>query len=242
MSFSKEYRAVTRSALDGIAGLSAEIYQFGLEHIIRNWQMNHHAIQRATVPLTQFALSRMAGLKETPFIKKLRHYYEEKVTEETGHDEVLVRDLEKMGCSREDIAKFIPATATTALIGTQYYLIQHHHPVALLSYFGLLEFPFGVPPDEQVKALIAESGVPAEAFENYYLHVTSDEGHYPETLAMLDEVPEEEPLLRRLVLTNGIRTGEFICQIMETVLEAAASERDDDQVSTTESREASLTQ
>jgi hypothetical protein len=103
------------------------------------------------------------------------------------------------------------------MIGSQYYLIEHHHPVALLGYFGLLEFPQGPPSAEQVETMIARSGVDPQAFSNYKLHVRLDGGHFHEIGEMLNDVPEDH-LLRRLILTNSIRTGEFICRFMETVL------------------------
>lgn len=220
--FADEYQRVIAPALRGIAGLSAEMYELGLARVLPQFQINHYAIQRATLPLLRFAIDRLQRFEQTEFVVQLREHFAEKIPEEKGHDEILLKDLARLGVPADEARQHVPCAAITAMIGSQYYLIEHHHPAALVGYAGLLEFPQGPPSREQVANLIARSGVDPKAFSNYKLHVQLDGDHFHEVAEMLNAFPEE-PTLRTLVLTNSIRSGEFICQFMETVLADARS-------------------
>ena len=135
-----------------------------------------HQIIRATVPLTEAALERARALPETdPLRAALSTYLEEHVDEELHHDDGLLDDLEFLGFSRESTLERMPPAAVAALVGCQYYWIQHHHPIAFLGYVLLME---GYPPTpELIDILIARTGYPEQAFRTFAQHAELDPGH-----------------------------------------------------------------
>ena len=117
----------------------------------------------------------------------LADYLEEHVDEELGHDESLLDDLEALGVSRDAVVERIPSPAVAALVGSQYYWIAHHHPVAFLGFVALME---GYPPTpELLDALAARTGHPASAFRTFAQHGELDPGHRDHLDRVLDSLP-----------------------------------------------------
>ena len=113
------------------------------------------------MPLTEAALARARELGDEP----LAAYLEEHVDEERGHDDTLLGDLELLGFPREAVLERMPSPRVAALVGSQYYWILHHHPVAFLGYVALME---GYPPTpDLITALIERTGHPRAAFTTY---------------------------------------------------------------------------
>jgi hypothetical protein len=159
-----------------------------------------HQIIRATVPLTEAALGRARELDEGA----LAAYLEEHVDEELGHDETLLEDLELLGLPREAVLGRIPGPTVAALVGSQYYWILHHHPVAFLGYVGLME---GYPPTpELVELLVERTGYPRAAFRTYLEHAELDPGHRDHLDRTLDELPLE-PRHEELIGVSAIATA-----------------------------------
>ena len=75
--------------------------------------------------------------------KRLADYLSKHISEEQGHDEWLLEDMEVLGIERKAVLKRVPIPTATALAGTQYYWIFHVHPVALLGFLAVME---GSPP------------------------------------------------------------------------------------------------
>lgn len=72
-------------------------------------------------------------------------------------------------------------------MGSQYYWIFHHHPVALLGYMEIAE---GYPPTErQVADLMARTGYPRNAFRSLARHARLDLHHRDELHQVLDRLP-----------------------------------------------------
>jgi hypothetical protein len=144
------------------------------------------------VPLTEAALARARELGEEP----LASYLEEHVDEELGHDETLLGDLELVGLPRQAVLERMPAPSVAALVGSQYYWIHHHHPIAFLGYVALME---GYPPTtDLIELLIERTGYPREAFTTYIEHAELDPGHRDHLDATLDELrvgPGEEHVI-----------------------------------------------
>jgi pyrroloquinoline quinone (PQQ) biosynthesis protein C len=138
--------------------------------------IQQHEIIRATVPLTEAALTRSRGLLDTdPLAAPLSSYLEEHVEEELHHDETLLDDIEVLGVDRASVVARMPSPAVAALVGAQYYWILHYHPVAFLGFVALME---GHPPTpELIETLIARTGFPREAFRTYIEHGELDPGH-----------------------------------------------------------------
>jgi Iron-containing redox enzyme len=169
------------------------------------------------VPLTQAALARSRELGGTdPLAAPLADYLEEHVGEEVGHDETLLGDLELLGFDRARALERMPSPAVAGLVGSQYYWILHHHPVAFLGYVALME---GYPPTpELIETLIERTGYPREAFRTYVEHAELDPGHRDH----LDRTIDSLPLEARHEMAMGISaiaTAALAARSLEEILE-----------------------
>lgn len=102
----------------------------------------------------------------------LRSFYADHLAEERGHAQWLAADL-----------GFVPEydSFAAAIAGTQYYLIKHEHPAALLGYMRVLENQ-GVD-DDFVEQMEAEHG--PEILRTWKYHVQVDRGHSKEIEEMI---------------------------------------------------------
>jgi hypothetical protein len=141
------------------------------------------------VPLTETALRRSRELADggDPLAVPLAAYLEEHVDEELDHDETLLGDLELLGFDRASVLARMPSPEVAALVGSQYYWVLHHHPVAFLGFVAVME---GHPPTaELIETLIASTGLPREAFRTYVEHAELDPGHRDHLDRTLDSLP-----------------------------------------------------
>ena len=147
-----------------------------------------HCFSRATIPLMAAARAVARVLSESDLVAKyLADYLSKHISEETGHDEWLLEDMEVLGIERKAILKRVPIPTATALAGTQYYWIFHGHPVALLGYLAVME---GSPPrTEFLQEAIVRTGLPARAFRTYLRHAHLDLQHRKDLFAILDRMP-----------------------------------------------------
>ena len=158
-----------------------------------------HGVIRASVLLMERALERArATAAEDPAAAGLAAYLEHHVEEERGHDDWLLEDLAVLGRSREEVLAQVPSASVAALVGAQYYWIEHYHPVAVLGYIGLLE---GYPPSiADVDALMARTGYEREAFRTLIRHSELDPLH----AADFDEAVDRLPLTREQAAVTGL--------------------------------------
>ncbi len=149
--------------------------------------ITQHEIIRATVPLTEAAAMRAAMAADDPVAPGLTRYLEEHVEEERGHDETLLDDLELLGVDRATVLGRMPSPAVASLVGSQYYWIHHHHPIAFLGFVALME---GDPPTrELVETLISATGYPRAAFHTLVEHGELDPGHRDRLDRTIDSLP-----------------------------------------------------
>ena len=102
------------------------------------WLAHHWHIVRATVPVLHYALRRLRDYERSGFISALTAYYAEKVEDEAGRDQQMLSDLGRLGVAEDDITRELPSAAVTAMVGSQYYLIDYIHPAAYLGYLGFM--------------------------------------------------------------------------------------------------------
>ena len=163
------------------------------------------------MPLTETALARARELGDDP----LAAYLAEHVTEELGHDETLLGDLERVGLPRKTILDRMPPPSVAALVGSQYYWIYHHHPVAFLGYVALME---GYPPTtDLIEALIERTGYPRDAFTTYLEHAELDPGHRDHLDETLDALPLE-PRDEGIIGISAIATAMWAARSLEELL------------------------
>lgn len=178
-----------------------------------------HGVIRASVPLMERALERaQAVAADDPAAAGLAAYLEHHVEEERGHDDWLLEDLAVLGRSPEAVMAQVPSASVAALVGAQYYWIEHYHPVALLGYIGLLE---GYPPSiADVDALMSRTGYGREAFRTLIRHSELDPLH----AADFDEAVDRLPLTRgqsAVVGLSGLHSVTAFTRVIEDLIARA---------------------
>lgn len=97
--------------------------------VYQEWLAQTYFFVRHSTALLGYAL---------PFLKNddLRHHFEKHLGEETRHDLVALKDLQKMG---REISEFKESAPTQAFYQSQYYRVQFEGGTALLGYILFLE-------------------------------------------------------------------------------------------------------
>jgi hypothetical protein len=120
--------------------------------------------------------------------KELGDYFMEHLVEETGHADLLEDDLHRLGL--EIIPRFHMAEL---MAGSQYYLIEHEHPAALLGYMAALECsPMPIKQVDEIEQKYGE-------IKCLRLHAEKDPAHGREVLTQIEKLPSEQ---RRLASIN----------------------------------------
>ena len=177
-----------------------------------------HGVIRASVPLMERALER-AQTADDPAAAGLAEYLDHHIDEERGHDDWLLEDLEVLGRFPDEVLTRPPSASVAALVGAQYYWIEHYHPVALLGYIGLLE---GYPPTiADVAALMARTGYEREAFRTLIRHAELDPLHRDDFDEMLDRLPLS-PEQSAVIGLSGLYSINAFTRVFADILEQAA--------------------
>lgn len=168
-----------------------------LAELIPDYLFLIHSIIRASVPLMEAARDRGALLAKNDSVAVLlTQYFGQHVNEERHHDDWLLEDLGELGIPPQAVWSRMPSPIVASLVGSQYYWIYHHHPVALLGYIAVLE---GNPPVEsQIAEVIERTGLPERAFRTFIKHARLDPHHRDDLNSALDAMPltgEQETLI-----------------------------------------------
>lgn len=162
------------------------------------------------VPLMEAALGRARALERTdPVAAALVAYLERHIPEEMHGDEPggdLLDDLTAVGVDTEELRTRPLPEPVAALIGTQFFRIQHAHPVAVLGLLWLEVYPPDAP---TVERFIEKTGLPRDGFRQLLLHSEVDARHGPELRDLLDELPLE-PWHERLIGLSALQTISFV--------------------------------
>jgi len=134
--------------------------------------------------------------------RPLRNYLMAHAEEERGHADWLAADLLTAGV---DVAKVPIFRKAAAMAGSQYYLIKHQSPYALLGYMAVLEgFPVML---EAVDALEAAHG--KDLFRTLRYHAEHDLEHRKELFAFIDENPRPE------IMQSAIETAKYMNELSD---------------------------
>lgn len=125
---------------------------------------------------------------EDEFTVGLGEYYQEHFHEEKDELKVLVKDLANAGVKVEDLKL---DKLAMALIGSQYYMLKHSHPVSLLGYMAIQEAD--PTPMKVVKLLEEAHG--KEILSFLRMHAIKDLEHRKELIEILDTIPEDKKKL-----------------------------------------------
>jgi hypothetical protein len=188
----------------------------GLRGIYPEFLVMTHGMVRASVPLMETALATARALPDDPVAVLLTDYFEHHIPEERGHDEWLLEDMESIGVPREGALHRLPSPTIAALVGAQYYWVQHVHPVGLLGYMALLE---GYPPLRQdVDRMQANTGYQPEAFRTLVLHTDLDDSHGDDLDDLLDSLPLTEQQ-RTLIGVSALTSVQLLAQAQQELLD-----------------------
>jgi hypothetical protein len=162
------------------------------ETFIRNLIFVHNVIT-ATPQLLHVAM-KQSGLGP------LARYFEAHLAEEQDHARWLAADLATAGV---DVHARPLSPDAIAMAGSQYYLIYHVDPAALLGYMAALEcFPA---PEDQILRLEEAHGV--DLCRTLRYHATHDIDHGADVLEQVDKL---NPRQFRIVMDNAMQTAAFI--------------------------------
>jgi hypothetical protein len=131
------------------------------------------------------------NLPNSPFIERLARYYRSHSAEERCHAGWLRDDLQSSG-----VRVGPPGRLAMAMIGTQYYLLKHVHPVSLLGYLAAVE---GDPTPSASLDLI-ERRYGKNLLRCIRYHSIKDLEHRHELLDVIDAAPAE---LHDLISTSA---------------------------------------
>lgn len=150
-----------------------------------------------------------------PLHQWLKHYYQEHAEEEDGHAEWLLADLESLGVSRQRVLSRLPYPSVAALVGAQYYWMQHVHPIAYLGFIAVVEAPAQISLLQEVSL---RTGIPLSSMSCHYRHAELDPGHVAEFDAALDSLPLT-PAHQDLVTVSAITTIGHLERVFAEILE-----------------------
>jgi len=137
-------------------------------------------------------------LPRSPFHDRLSAYFRSHLEEERGELKWLQEDL-----GSANITPGVPDPLAMAMVGTQYYLMKHVHPAALLGYMAVVE---GDPvPVDVVRVLERTHGKQLLRFVR--LHAIKDLKHREELFEVIDLSP---PLIRGLVVHSAENTLRYL--------------------------------
>jgi hypothetical protein len=161
------------------------------ETFIRNLVFVHNIIT-ATPQLLSAAMMHSAG--------DLSAYFEAHLEEERDHARWLAEDLGSEGI---DVFTLPVSPEAVAMAGSQYYLIYHVDPAALLGYMAVLEcFPM---PEEQVRRLEEAHG--ADLCRTLRYHAVHDIDHGSDVLTQIDKLDARR---FRIAMDSAMQTAAFI--------------------------------
>jgi hypothetical protein len=174
-----------------------------------------HSMMRAGVPLMEAARARAMALgPDDPVAAGLIPYFDHHIPEER-HPRWPLEDLEVLGFPRGTVLMRIPSPTVAALVGAQYYWIEHYHPVALLGY---LEVSEGYPPTKELVAeMVAKTGYPRTAFRALARHAALDVRHRRDLHRTIDGLPLT-PTQEALVGLSAIQTVQLWNQALGEIL------------------------
>ncbi len=175
-----------------------------------------YGITATSAPAMRAAARRCSEAgKGDPLGPWLRDYYLEHAAEEENHGEWLLADLGTFGLGRERILERLPYPGVAALVGSQYYWMQHVHPIAYLGYIAVLEAPAQM---EFLQEVSYRAGIPLASMSCHVRHAELDPGHVAAFDATLDSLCLTE-LHRDLIAVSAITTIGHLEQVFMEILE-----------------------
>jgi len=162
-----------------------------LKEIYPEFLVRVHWLIRFSVPIMETAIEACRQQPDDPVCAVMLPYLEAHVIEELGHDDLLLKDLEVLGLSREEVWRRLPPPPCVAAVqGAMHYWTAHHHPVAMFGSMIPSEcYPTG---GETIDWIQQRTGYPKAAFRTMELHSVVDVDHGREVLDAFDSLPLDD--------------------------------------------------
>jgi hypothetical protein len=143
-----------------------------------------------------------ARLREAGVYPQLAAYYEQKATEETGHEAWTLSDLRSLGAPADPAVLPAPSPAVTTYLRFHHRLIRAGEPLGMFGASWLLE-SLGAGAAAVVERLRARSDIPGIAGALRFLagHGAADVGHLDELAERLACV--EDPEHQRTIILSA---------------------------------------
>jgi Iron-containing redox enzyme len=209
MSLSKSQALQTRLGLTSslLRAATKRVFERAdLPRLIPAYLLFMHQMTRTSVPLMETACEEAKRAGKDLVCRGLRDYLLHHIEEERHHDQWFLEDLISIGFKPIQSQQRLPSTDLASLVGSQYYWIRHHHPVALLGYIAMLEG--NAPSVRFVGQLQAQTGLPPSAFRMCRIHAMVDETHQETLNALIDSLPLDARH-EQLIAVSGAQTGAY---------------------------------
>lgn len=188
LTHSKRLRSILSLSEKRLTSLIHQVwYHPRLDALYPEFLFATYGLVFTTVPAMRAAASlceKQPG--NDPLNQWLKAYYLEHADEEEGHTEWLLNDLASLGIPRDRVLDRLPYPSVAALVGTQYYWMQHVHPIAYLGYIAVVEGPAQ---KDFLQEVSQRTGIPLTSMTCHYRHAELDPGHVAEFDAALDSLP-----------------------------------------------------
>lgn len=158
-----------------------------LRDLLPRYLCTLYRVIEASVPLLRLAAHRCGERAAfDPLAATLTDYFTRHAAEERDHDAWLLEDIESLGIRRADVIASVPSATVASLVGSQYYWIQHEHPVALLGYLAVIEQPTDPAYYDEVAR---RTKLPKDAFRTLIYHARVDSDHEHDLDRCIDALP-----------------------------------------------------
>ena len=174
-----------------------------------------YGVTTASAPAMRMAAARCADFPADPLAEALQPYFLAHAEEEEDHGEWLLSDLASLGISRERVLHRLPYSSVAALVGSQYYWIQHVHPAAYLGYLAVLEQPAEA---DFLREVHERTGIPLASMSCHLRHAELDPTHVAEFDAALDDFPLTDEH-DQLITVSAITTIGHLEKVFTDILE-----------------------
>jgi hypothetical protein len=141
-------------------------------------------VMRSGLALMSAAHDRSLTMSNDSVAASLAAYLRVHIDEEKGHDLWLLDDICSLGYVESDVIVAPPCDSVVNLIGSQYFWMNHVHPVSVMGYLILMEGYAPLP--SQLEDIRIKSGAPATAFRCLTRHAEDDPTHLAELNHALD--------------------------------------------------------
>lgn len=214
---SQRLRSVLSLAETRLRSLVHEVWSHpGLNRLYPEFLFANYGLTLASAPAMRLAAQCCLALEaRDPLRDWLRRYFLEHAREEQDHANWILADLNSLGIASHRTHQRLPYPSVAAAVGSQYYWMQHIHPIAYLGFIAVVEAPADL---NFLRNISQRTGIPLSSMSCHYRHAELDPEHIAEFDAALDSLPLT-PFLRDLISVSAITTIGHLERVFSDILE-----------------------